>query len=134
SPALLLLIALGFCCPGIHGQSLHIKVKSPKDITQLQEGQKLELECQTGREGGVSWIRQDRRGTLHFIVTINSMSKTTFSSDQRISPQRFEASKHNMSFRLAVNSFTPQDEGDYFCMTIYNQMMSFSPAQPAFLP
>ncbi|NXS85582.1 CD8A protein, partial [Erpornis zantholeuca] len=104
------------------------------DINQLRVGQKLELECQTGREGGVSWIRQDRRGTLHFIVTINSMSKTTFSSDQRISPQRFVASKDNMIFRLAVNSFTPQDEGKYFCTTIYNQMMLFSHGQPAFLP
>lgn len=119
-------------CPGIHGQSLAIKIRSPKDITQLRVGQRLELECQTGRDSGAFWLRQDKSGTLHFIVFINSMSRATF-SDHRTS-SRFEASKHNTIFLLVVKSFTPQDEGNYFCMMIYNQMLFFSPGQPAFLP
>ncbi|NXB40564.1 CD8A protein, partial [Eulacestoma nigropectus] len=134
SPALLLLLALGLCCPGIHGQSLEIKVESPKDITQLRVGQTLELECETGKDSGAFWIRQDKSGSLHFIVFINSMSRATFSSDQRTSPERFEASKHNTLFRLVVKSFTPQDEGKYFCMMNFNQIMYFSRGQPAFLP
>ncbi|CAN8207965.1 unnamed protein product [Coccothraustes coccothraustes] len=113
SPALLLLLTLGFCCPGIHGQSLEIKVRSPKDISQLQVGQKLELECHTDRNYGASWIRQDRSGTLHFIVFISSVSRATFEGSQRIST-RFEASKDSTVYRLAVKSFTPQDEGSYF--------------------
>ncbi|NXJ28603.1 CD8A protein, partial [Dicrurus megarhynchus] len=133
SPALLLLLALGLCCPGIHGQSLEIKVRSPKDISQLRVGQRLELECQTGRDSGAFWIRKDKSGTLHFIVFLNSMSRATFSSDQG-TPPRFEARKHDMIYQLVVKSFTPQDEGNYFCMVIFNQMLFFSHGQPAFLP
>ncbi|XP_059701390.1 T-cell surface glycoprotein CD8 alpha chain-like [Haemorhous mexicanus] len=133
SPALLLLLTLGFCCPGIYGQSLEIKVRSPKDIGQLRVGQKLELECHTDRSHGASWIRQDRSGTLHFIVFISSLSRTTFERNEKTSP-RFEASKDNTIYRLAVKSFTPQDEGRYFCVMILNQMLHFSPGQRAFLP
>ncbi|XP_059701387.1 T-cell surface glycoprotein CD8 alpha chain-like isoform X1 [Haemorhous mexicanus] len=133
SPALLLLLTLGFCCPGIYGQSLEIKVRSPKDIGQLRVGQKLELECHTDRSSGASWIRQDRSGTLHFIVFISSLSRATFEGSQKTST-RFEASKDNTTYRLAVKSFTPQDEGRYFCVMILNQMLHFSPGQRAFLP
>ncbi|NXA75037.1 CD8A protein, partial [Thryothorus ludovicianus] len=133
SPALLLLLALGFCCPGIHGHSLQIKLRSPKDITQLQVGQMLELECRTDKNRGVFWIHQDKRGNLHFIVFINSMSKATFEGNQKTSA-RFEASNKNMIYWLVVKSFTPQDEGKYFCLMIDNQMLYFSPGQPAFLP
>ncbi|NWT23249.1 CD8A protein, partial [Cardinalis cardinalis] len=133
SPALLLLLTLGFCCPGIDGQSLEIKVTSPKDISQLRVGQKLELECHTDRSHGASWIRQDRSGTLHFIVFINSLSRATFEGGQRTST-RFDASKYSTTYRLAVKSFTPQDQGSYFCVINLNQMMHFSPGQRAFLP
>ncbi|NXS18198.1 CD8A protein, partial [Mystacornis crossleyi] len=128
SPALLLLLALGLCEYG------HGAVRSPSDITQLQVGQRLELECQTDRDSGAFWIRQDKSGTLHFIVFINSMSRATFSRDQRTSPERFEAKKHNTIYQLVVKSFTPQDEGTYFCTMIFMQMLFFSPGQPAFLP
>ncbi|NXD55805.1 CD8A protein, partial [Corvus moneduloides] len=131
SPALLLLLTLGLC-EYRHG-SLEMKVRSPKDITQLRVGQRLELECQTDKNSGAFWIHQDKSGTLHFIVFISSVSQTTFSRDQRTSP-RFEASKHNSIYLLVVKSFTPQDEGNYFCMMNFNQMLFFSPGQPAFLP
>ncbi|XP_039579776.1 T-cell surface glycoprotein CD8 alpha chain-like [Passer montanus] len=133
APALLLLLTLGFCCPGIYGQSLQIKLRSPRDITQLQVGQKLELECHTDKSHGASWIRQDRSGTLHFIVFINALSRTTFERSQRTS-RRFEASKDNTIYRLAVKSFTPQDEGSYFCVMNFIQMLHFSPGLRAFLP
>ncbi|NWW03949.1 CD8A protein, partial [Oreocharis arfaki] len=133
SPTLLLLLALGLCEYG-HRASLEIKVRSPKDITQLRVGQRLELDCETDRDSGAFWIHQDKSGTLRFIVFINSMSRATFSRGQRTSPQRFEVSSDKTIFRLAVKSFTPQDEGNYFCMVIFNQMMYFSPRQPAFLP
>ncbi|KAL2305474.1 hypothetical protein Nmel_007461 [Mimus melanotis] len=132
SPALLLLLALGFCCPGIYGQSLEIKVVSPKDISQLQLGQRLELECRTDRNSGAFWIHKDKKGTLHFIVFISSTAKTTFGN--QIKATRFQASKHNAIYYLAVKSFTPQDEGNYFCVMNYNQMLYFSPGQTAFLP
>ncbi|NWZ88995.1 CD8A protein, partial [Nesospiza acunhae] len=132
SPALLLLLTLGFCEYG-HGASLEIKVTSPKDISQLRVGQRLELECHTDKSQGASWIRQDRSGTLHFIVFINSISRAMFEGSQRTST-RFEASKDSTIYQLAVKSFTPQDQGSYFCVMSLNQMLHFSPGQQAFLP
>ncbi|NXR83035.1 CD8A protein, partial [Pycnonotus jocosus] len=133
SPALLLLLTLAFCCPGIYAQSPGIKARSPKDITQLRVGQRLELECRTDKNTGAFWIHQDKSGTLHFIVFINSLSRVTFEGNQKTST-RFEARKDDVLYHLVVKSFTPQDEGKYFCMVIFNQRLYFSPAQLAFLP
>ncbi|XP_071411357.1 T-cell surface glycoprotein CD8 alpha chain-like [Pithys albifrons albifrons] len=133
SPALLLLLALGLCCPGIHGQQYQVRVSFRNIITQLQVGQRLELLCQTDKDVGASWIHQDKSGTLHFIVFISSISRTTFQGNQRRST-RFEASKDRRFYQLVVKSFTPQDEGHYFCLININQMLYFSRGQPAFLP
>ncbi|NWZ73515.1 CD8A protein, partial [Acrocephalus arundinaceus] len=126
SPALLLLLTLTFCEYG-HG------VRSPKDITQLQVGQKLELECHNDKNTGAFWIHQDKRGTLHFIVFINSASRVNFEGNQKTST-RFEARKERTFYNLVVKSFTPHDEGKYFCVTNFNQNLYFSHGQPAFLP
>ncbi|NXM26478.1 CD8A protein, partial [Oxyruncus cristatus] len=133
SPALLLLLALALCCPGIHGQMYRMKVRFRNTITQLQLGQRLELECQPDRDSGAFWVRQDKRGTLHFIVFISSLSRATFKGNQKTST-RFEASKNNRFYRLVVKSFTQQDEGNYFCLTNFNQMLYFSHGLPAFFP
>ncbi|NXS11564.1 CD8A protein, partial [Neodrepanis coruscans] len=102
-------------------------------FTHLRLGQRLELECQTGRDSGVFWVRQDKSGTLHFIVFISSISRATFKGNQKTST-RFETSKDKSVYRLVVKSFTPQDEGNYFCLMNINQMLYFSPGLPAFLP
>ncbi|NXP01550.1 CD8A protein, partial [Certhia brachydactyla] len=102
------------------------------DITQLQVGQKLELECRIDKNRGVFWIHQDKSGTLHFILSVSSLSRVTFKGNQK--PYRFEASKKGTFYYLVVKSFTPQDEGKYFCIMIDNQMLYFSPGQLAFLP
>ncbi|XP_039239473.1 T-cell surface glycoprotein CD8 alpha chain-like [Pipra filicauda] len=133
SPALLLLLALGLCCPGTHGQMYEMKVKFRDTITQLRVGQRLELECQTDRDYGVFWVRQDKNGTLHFIVFISFLSRVTFKGNQRTST-RFEASKDNTIYRLVVKSFTEEDEGNYFCLTNINQRLYISPGLPAFFP
>ncbi|XP_027522983.1 LOW QUALITY PROTEIN: T-cell surface glycoprotein CD8 alpha chain-like [Corapipo altera] len=134
SPVLLLLLALGLCCPGIHGQMYEMKIRFRNSITQLQVGQRLELECRTDKkDSGMFWVHQDKSGTLHFIVFISSISKITFTGNQRTST-RFEASKDNTIYWLVVKSFTQQDEGNYFCLMNINQMLYFSPGQPAFFP
>ncbi|NXU92507.1 CD8A protein, partial [Xiphorhynchus elegans] len=133
SPALLLLLALALCCPGIHGQQHKIKVKFSDSITHLQVGQRLELECHTDSNSGVLWVRLDKSGTHHFIVFISSYSWTFFEGNQRTST-RFEASKDSTFYRLIVKSFTQHDEGIYFCLVHSYQMLSFSNGQPVYLP
>ncbi|KFZ69134.1 T-cell surface glycoprotein CD8 alpha chain, partial [Podiceps cristatus] len=103
-------------------------------ITQPQAGQQLELECVSSKEdSGVFWVRLDKGGTLHFIVFISSLSRVTFEGNEKTST-RFQATKDRNIYRLAVKSFTPQDEGNYFCLMNNNQNLYFSRGQPAFFP
>ncbi|NWW43068.1 CD8A protein, partial [Pedionomus torquatus] len=134
SPALLLL-ALGFCEYGHRGQRYDIRAKfRDKITTHPKVRQPLELECLTSKEdSGAFWIRQDKGGSLYFIVFISSLSRTTFNGNEKTS-KRFEARKDGRFYRLVVKSFTPQDEGTYFCLMNINQVLYFSPGQPAFFP
>ncbi|NWW97318.1 CD8A protein, partial [Rhynochetos jubatus] len=133
SPALLLLLTLGLGFPGIQGQRHKVTARIYGRSTPLtQAGQQLQLDCQaSSQDSGVFWFRQDKGGTLHFIVFTNFLSRTTFQGNEKTST-RFEARIVDNFYRLVVKSFMPEDQGNYFCLVNVNQMLYFSPGHPAF--
>ncbi|NXY59577.1 CD8A protein, partial [Callaeas wilsoni] len=128
SPALLLLLSLGLCEYG-HGK----RFMQCKTIMYLQLGAQLDLMCHiSGEDTGVVWVHQDTVETFKFIVFISPLSEATFEGNQKTSTH-FEARKVDVFYWLVVKSFTPQDQGNYFCIKYIDKQLYFSPGQLAFL-
>lgn len=133
---LLLPLALLLCAAAAVGSHMFkMPLQQPQMPQNLGETMKLQCQVLTTSAQGCSWLYQQPgvHASPIFLMYISSPNRVKLA--ERLDSKQFsgERSSDNL-FSLTLNGFREENQGYYFCLTLSNSVVHFSPLVPVFLP
>ncbi|XP_078265165.1 T-cell surface glycoprotein CD8 alpha chain-like isoform X2 [Rhinoraja longicauda] len=92
----------------------------PSPGKKVKKGDDVVIDCSLKETGGIHWFFQRENAKPEHLLYISNVGKVTPTTNRRLT--------HKSSFdklSLTVKSFTKQDSGKYYCVTIKNLEMKF---------